>query len=60
MENKKIFNTIETTEKPSLTTKDAVFSEIEIIQNVGQILEHFSDKFFKTLIESFSSGKKIE
>ncbi len=60
MENTNILNTLETTEKPSLGAKEAVFSEIEIIQNAGQILEHFSDIYFKTLLESFSTGKKNE
>ena len=60
MENENILNTLETTEKPSLGVKDAVFSEIEIIQNVGQIIEHFSDKYLKTLLKSFSDGKKVE
>ena len=60
MENENIFNTLETTEKPSLGTKDAVFSEIEIIQNAGHILEHFTDKYFKTMLESFSTENKIQ
>ena len=59
MEEENIFNIIETQEKPSADAKNAIFSEIEIIQNAGQVLEHFSDKYFKTLIEVLTT-KKIE
>jgi hypothetical protein len=55
---KNIFNQIETTETPSGQVKDALFTEIEIIQNAGHILDLFLDKFIKVGLEAFSPEKK--
>lgn len=59
MEEQNIFNTIETLEKPSEGARKAVFSEIEFLQNATQILDLFSDKYFKAIISSVSPESKI-
>ncbi len=53
-----IFDQIETKEVPSSNVKEAVFSELEIIQNAGNVLDLFLDKYFNVFLETFSPGKK--
>jgi hypothetical protein len=52
-ENLNIFSKIETTESPSSNLKEAVFSELEIIQNASQVIEHFLGHYFNVLTEAF-------
>jgi hypothetical protein len=55
MENQKenIFDKIETKEVPSGNVKDAVLSDLELIQNSSQLVEHFFGHYFNTLLEIF-------
>ncbi len=54
---KNIFDNIETNEVPSNNVKEAVFSEIEIIQNVGHILDLFLGKYISVFVEALSPSK---
>lgn len=58
MEGKKnIFDSIETQEVPSNNVKEAVFSELEVIQNIGQILDLFLAKYVNVFVEALSPSK---
>lgn len=54
---KNIFNNIETNEVPSNNVKEAVFSELEILQNAGHILDLFLGKYINVLVEALSPSK---
>jgi hypothetical protein len=48
-ENKNIFDQLETTEGVSPERKNELLAELETIQNTGQIIDFFLDKYIKTL-----------
>jgi hypothetical protein len=53
-EEENIFQKLETTESPSNDIKNAVFSELELLQNSSKLIEHFAGNYFKSLIEIFN------
>lgn len=59
-EEKNIFQEIETKETPSNSTKNAVISELEFLQNTSHLVDLFIANYFKTLTSALSFEQKID
>jgi hypothetical protein len=49
-----IFEQLETTERPSAERKKQLLAEVESVQNISKILEHFIGNYIKSAVTILS------
>jgi hypothetical protein len=49
-----IFKQIETVEKPSVNRKKQIMAEVETVQNISKIMDHFIGNYIKSAIKIIS------